>query len=177
VNLSTEVLPQEENNMKRGLICLLSVGLLIGLLVAAAPSLTVYAANPAQNGVVLENLLKREQIIINDQQARLNLSNQASSAAQTWLNDLNTEGKDISTLQTALTNFQNGVSSAQASLNTAQGLLNAHTGFDGGGQVTNAAQALKTVVDAGRAERQFHLTITPASLDFRQAVRQYIQSH
>ncbi len=163
--------------MKRSLVRILCVGLLIALLAAMLPSSAVDAANPSQTGVVLENLLKREQIVINDQQVRLNLSSQVISTAQTWINDLNAEGKDTSSLQTALASFQNGVSQAQTSFNAAQSFLNSHTGFDGSGNATNLTQALKTIIDAGRAERQFHLTITQATLDFRQAVQQYLLAY
>ena len=155
----------------------------LGCLIAAAealalPGTAVYAAPSTQQGNVrLENLLKREQIILNNQQQRMSLSNQVVTAAQTWISNLQGRGKDVSALQSALAAFQSGLSQAQGSFNTAQSTLNTHAGFDANGKVTDAAQALATLTQAGRAERQFHLTITQATLDFRQAVRQYLQAN
>jgi len=158
-------------------LCVLS-GLIVAALVLALPSATAYAAPPAQQGSVrLENLLKREQIILNNQQQRLDLSNQVVTAAQTWIGRLQAQGKDVSTLQSALAAFQAGIAQAQGSFNTAQSVLNTHAGFDANGKVTDAALALKTLIDAGKAERQFHLTITQATIDFRQAVQQYRQNN
>jgi hypothetical protein len=167
--------------MKQSVKRLMNIGILIAMLTAALaialPGSTAYAAEPAQGNIRLENLFKREQIIINNQQTRLNLSNQVVTAAQTWISDLQAAGKDTSALETALANFQNGVAQAQSSFNSAKSVLDAHVGFDGSGKLTDATQALTTLVDAGRAERQFHLTITQATIDFRQAVRQYRQSN
>lgn len=159
---------------KKMLLGILAVGLIV------ATSLTATTANAAelnQGGAALENLLKREQIVLSNQQERLTLSDQVAATAQQWLTDLAAEGKDVTALQAALTAFQAGVAQARGSFDTAKQLLDAHTGFDANGQVTNAAQALKTVSEAGRAERQCHLTITQATLDFRAAVKAYRQAN
>ncbi len=161
--------------MKSKIVRWLSLVVVVVVLAALSFSSIASAASPAQNGTRLENLYKREQLVLADQQTRLNLSNQAIAAAQTWINDLSSEGKDVSAVQAALAKFQSGVSDAQNYFNTAQSVLNAHDGFDGSSKATNMVQALKTVVDAGRAEVQFHLKITQATLDFRLAVRQYLQ--
>ena len=141
------------------------------------PGLTASAAELKQGGVVLENLLKREQILINNQQQRLTLSDEAVPAAHQWIADLQAEGKDTTALQTALAAFQAGIGQAQTSFDAAKQALDTHAGFDASGKVTNATQALKTLVDAGRAERQFHLTITQATIDARAAVRAYRQAN
>lgn len=161
-----------------------SIGLgLIVLCMAVAialvlqPSQTASAAELKQGGAALENLLKREQILLNNQQERLTLSDQAAATAQRWISDLQAEGKDVTALQAALSAFQTGLAQARGSFDTAKQLLAAHAGFDANGQVTNAAQALKTISEAGRAERQFHLTITQATIDFRTAVRAYRQAN
>jgi hypothetical protein len=156
---------------------LVALGVTLAAALTILPSPTASAAELKQGGVVLENLLKREQIVINNQQERLNLSNQVVTAAQQWIADLQAEGKDVSALQTALSAFQAGIANAQTSFNTAKQTLDAHTGFDASGKVTNATQALNTLVEAGRAERQFHLTITQATIDFRTAVRAYRQAN
>ena len=163
----------------------LAAGLILAVVAVALPGAFAYAAPAgapsnaplAQNGIRLENLLKREQIILSNQQERLNLSNQVVTAAQTWISRLQGQGKDVMALQNALTAFQAGLAQAQTSFTTAQNTLNAHSGFDANGKVTDRAQALQTVTEAGRAERQFHLTITQATITFRQAVRQYRQAN
>ncbi|MFN8595999.1 MAG: hypothetical protein U0559_07430 [Anaerolineae bacterium] len=159
------------------IVSVLVVGVALAAIWAALPVTIASAAELNQGGVALENLLKREQIVLNNQQERLTLSQQAVEKAQQWLADLQAEGKDVAALQAALSAFQNGLAQAQTSFNTAKQALDAHAGFDASGKVTNAAQALKTLVDAGRAERQFHLTITQATLDFRAAVRAYLQAN
>ncbi|MBI5567176.1 MAG: hypothetical protein HY870_19920 [Chloroflexi bacterium] len=141
------------------------------------PGSTASATELRQGGVVLENLLKREQIVLNNQQERLTLSDQVATTAQQWITDLQAEGNDVSALQAALTAFQAGVAQARISFDTARQLLDAHAGFDASGQVTGATQALKTASDAGRAERQCHLTLTQATIDFRAAVRAYRQAN
>ena len=156
--------------------CVVS-GLIIAAIVLALPSATAYAAGPAEGGVVLENLFMREKIILNNQQERLNLSQQAVTRAQTWINNLQGQGKDVSALQTALNAFQASLAQVQGNFNTAQNTLNTHTGFDGNGKVADTAQAWQTLIQAGQAERQFHLTITQATINFRLAARQYLQNN
>jgi hypothetical protein len=157
-------------------LCVVS-GLILTAMMLAVPGATAYAATAMPQGNIrLENLLKREQIVLNDQQQRLDLSNRVVAAAQTWISRLQEQGKDVTALQNALAAFQAGISQAQGSFDTAQSVLNTHAGFDDSGHVTNNVQALQTLLDAGRAERQFHLTITQATIDFRQAVRLYLQA-
>jgi hypothetical protein len=173
-----------KEKIMNGMNVVRKVGLaIVAMSVAFATVLMVRPVSPAnaaelnQGGVLLENLLKREQIVINNQQERLNLSNQAVTTAQQWIADLHAEGKDVAALQTALTAFQAGIAQAQTSFNTAKPVLDTHAGFDGSGKVTDASQALNTLVTAGRAERQFHLTITQATIDFRTAIRNYRQAN
>ncbi len=171
--------------MKKLVGLLTSLGVVAGLIFAAVvvalPAPAAYAA-PAgapqeQNGARLENLFKREQIILTNQQGRIELSNMAVTAAQNWISRLQGQGKDVTALQNALTAFQAGIAQAQTSLTTAQNILSTHSGFDAAGTVTDRQQALQTVKEAGQAERQFHLTITQATRAFRQAVREYRQAN
>jgi hypothetical protein len=168
---------KRKNVMRKVGLVMVATGMVLTAVLMALPTSTASAAELNEGGVLLENLLKREQIVINNQQERLTLSNQAVTAAQQWIADLQAEGKDVSALQTALAAFQAGLANAQTSFTTAKQTLDAHTGFDGSGNVTDAKQALTTLVDAGRAERQFHLTITQATIDFRTAIRNYRQAN
>ena len=45
--------------------------------------------------------------------------------------------------------------------------------FDSDGKVTDMKQALKTVKEAGKAQRRFHVSLVKANADFRKAVREY----
>jgi hypothetical protein len=174
--LDQEILPVKKQWMSIISVCVLSSIVIVAALLAM-PAAAAYAAPAAQGGARLENLLQREQMALTNQQQRLDLSNQAVAAAQTWISRLQEQGKDVTVLQNALAAFQSSLAQAQASFNTAQSTLNAHAGFDGSGKVTDNPQALQTVMQAGKAERQFHLTITQATIDFRQVVRQYLAAN
>ena len=151
----------------------LALGLAISVVAGVLPVSPAYAAAPAQGGIRLENLLMREQIALNNQQARLNLANNVIVKAEAWIANLQSQGKDTASLQSALDDYRTGVGSAQTHFDAAKSILDAKAGFDANGKVTDRAQALKTVVDAGRELRQFHLTITLATVQFRTAVLAY----
>lgn len=154
----------------------LALGLAIGVVAGVLPVSPAYAAEPAQGGIRLENLLLREQIALNNQQARLNLANEVIVKSEAWIANLQSQGKDTASLQTALDDYKAAVVGAQTHYDAAKSILDAKAGFDANGKVTDQAQALNTVIDAGRELRQFHLTITPAALQFRAAVLAYRQA-
>jgi hypothetical protein len=154
------------------LIYLLTAAILIAMPIGAA-----HADPLTQDGARLENLLKREQILLSNQQERLNLANQIIAKADQWIADLKNRGKDTAGLETALATYKSRVAEAQTYLDTAKGVLDARAGFDADGKVTNRTDALKTVVEAGHLQRQFHLAITQATVDFRAAVLAYRQAN
>jgi hypothetical protein len=136
---------------------------------------TVQAAAPDQvdRGTLLENYYMREKIALNDQEARLTFSRNVAQKAQTWIDNLDSQGQDTTDLKNALAAFQQGIDSAQSSHDTAASILSTHAGFDDSGQVSDKTQALQTLRDAGKALRQAHLTISQATLDIRSAVQAY----
>ena len=73
--------------MKKIIIVMVSLSLLFCLSVVVAPGATAYAAPAQQGSIRLENLFKREQIALSNQQQRLDLSNQVVTAAQTWISN------------------------------------------------------------------------------------------
>jgi hypothetical protein len=152
-----------------------SLALVVALVVlGATPAL---ATPTTQDGQRLENLLQREQILLAKQQDRLAMANNVVAKTQEWVDVLKGEGKDVSALQSALADYQSAIAVAAPFLDTAKTTLDARAGFDAAGQVTDRSDALKTIVDAGKAERQFHLTITPAALTFRAAVLAFRQAN
>ena len=97
--------------------------------------------------------------------------------AEDWISALKDKGKDVSALEAALSDYKAANSKAASDLDTGKSVLSAKAGFDADGRVTDASLALKTLVSAGKAERQFHLTITPAAIAFREAVLSYRQAN
>ena len=155
----------------------LIVTAILAVAVFAVP-LTVQAAAPVQtaSGIRLENLLLREKLALADQQNRLDYSRQIAANTQTWIDGLNSQGKDTTALVNGLAAFNQGIDSAQASHDTAAGILASPAGFDENGKVADSTQALQTIRNAGNALRQAHLTITQASLDLRVVVNNYLSS-
>jgi hypothetical protein len=144
-------------------LAILATLMFVGIVSAASP--TVQYGN-----IALENFLKREQIALNDQGARLQLADTAISTTQNWISTLKATGKDTSALDSALATYQAQIASAQSNHNSAASILAAPAGFDGNGNVTNLKTALQTIIDAGKPLRQAHLTLVQSTIDFRNAV-------
>jgi hypothetical protein len=160
--------------VKRTIFWGLIVVVIATVVLGVTPAL---AAPAAPNGARLENLLKREQILLTNQSQRLALSGKVIAKADEWINNLKDKGKDVSALEAALSDYKAASAKAAADLDTAKGVLGTHAGFDSSGQVTDASQALKTLRAAGKAERQLHLTIAPAAIGFRAAGVDYRQAN
>ena len=160
-------------NGKKVTLAVIVIAVLAGT-VLALPA-TVQAAAPEQtvSGTRLENLLLRENLALANQEDRLDFSRNVATNTQTWIDGLNSEGKDTTALVNGLAAFNQGIASAQASHDTAAGILASPAGFDANGKVTDNSQALQTISDAGKALRQAHLIITQATLDFRTVVNNY----
>jgi Spy/CpxP family protein refolding chaperone len=119
----------------------------------------------------LKVLYVREQNLQAAQQKRLANTSNVISKTQTYIDEQNGLGKDTTALVTALNAYTTSVTTAQAAHTTAQGILDTHAGFDGSGNVTDAAQARTTVLTAGQAQREFHLTLNQAGVDLRTEMR------
>ncbi len=138
-----------------------------------APVRETLSALPTQDGTVLENLLIREKLALGNQQTRLEMSHTVAVSTQTFIDNQKNAGKNVSTLESALSTFTQAISQAEVDHATANNLLAAPAGFDASGQVIDRNVALQTLRSAGRSLRQAHLTLTQATLDLRLAVQIY----
>ena len=159
--------------MKRTMLLIVIAALAITALLGAAPAL---ATPGTASTYKLENLLKREQITLANQEERLATSNEVIATVEEWIAHLAARGEDISLLEAALADYKGVNAKAAGHYDTAKSTLDTHAGFDSSGGVIDAHAALQTLVTAGKAERQFHLIITPAAIEFREAVVSYIKA-
>jgi len=150
--------------------------------VAFSPAAAAYAAPPAQTPeppgarraiLALEQLLKREQHILEGLALRIDFGHEIAGEVQNWIDFLQGQGKDTSALETALANYQAGLDAAQGSWNTANGLLSNPAGFDAEGHVTDVDQARETLRQGGDALRQTHRLLVDAGIAFRRAVQDF----
>jgi hypothetical protein len=163
-----------KSRVKKTIVLGLIAAVVATVVIGATPA---FAAPGTANGTRLENLLKREQIVLTNQTDRLALSDKVVAKGQEWIDALKGRGKDVTALQAALDAYETAGQKAAVDLGTAKAALAAHAGFDAGGNAIDASQALQTLVSAGKAERQYHLTITPAAIALREAVLAYRQAN
>ncbi len=121
----------------------------------------------------LSNYLKREQNFLTLQETHLQRTGQIASTAQQLIDAAKAEGKDTTSLETALAQFNTDIANAQSEHDQAASILGAHNGFDANGSVTDLSAARQTVVDARTALRSAHASIVQAVTTFRQAVEQW----
>lgn len=125
----------------------------------------------------LENFYKRAQLVVQEQQLRIDLANEVASAADTWIATKKSEGVDTSALEAALADFKSKIAAAQTEHDAGASVLNAHAGFDGSGNVTDAAQAHTTLEQTRDHLRTAHEDLRDATVAFRQAVRSFRQAN
>ena len=138
-----------------------------------APSNRLPAKLPAQTGEVLENILLREQLALNNQENRLELSRSIAETTQVYIDNQKEKGKDTADLESALKAFNQSISEAETSHAEAASLLESPEGFDESGQVVDREAARNTVREAGQALRQTHWSLTNATLELRLAIQAY----
>lgn len=162
-------------------------GLLAAGLVAGMALIPAYAAGlglaspdigtpPGPLNTTLSNIYQREQRWLSVQSNTLTDANTIAVNMQNWINTLKGQGKDTTALETALAAFNGQIATAQTAHDTAAGILSAHAGFDGGGQVTDRAQAAATLRQPYRSLQQAHLTLVSAAVNLRLAVRAWINA-
>ncbi len=121
----------------------------------------------------LSNYFKREQNWLNDQSASLQRAYEAAANTQLLIDAAKAEGKDVSSLETALAQYNSDIANAQAQHDQAASIINAHSGFDADGAVTDMNTARQTVVNARLALRSAHIDIVQAVTTLRQAIEQW----
>ncbi len=137
------------------------------------PAAGALATPESRKGERLERLFKREHNVLTREQNRLTRAGQIATRIQNYINNQKANGKDTSALETALANFNTAVATAQSDHDTAKNTLDASACFDSNGAVTDIAQARVTVRTAGKAERQFYLTMRKAIRGLQKAIRDY----
>lgn len=138
-----------------------------------APFRETLQALPTPDPVLLEDLLQREQLALNDQQVRIDMAHQIAGLVQTFIDNQKAAGKDTSALEAALANFNQAISQTETYHAQAAGILASPAGFDANGKVTDREQARQTVRGAGQSLRLGHLTITSATVQLRSALLSY----
>jgi hypothetical protein len=125
----------------------------------------------------LENFYQRSQLVVQEQQLRIDLANQIASSTDTWIAALKGQGKDTSALEKALSDFKSKVSAAQTEHDQGASILNTHAGFDGSGKVTDVDQARDTLKQTRGHLRAAHLDLREGTLTLRKAIRDFRQAN
>lgn len=133
---------------------------------------------PPHKGVDrMEQAWAREQTIYNKLGDFFNNVNQRIARWQKLINKAKANGKDISTLQSALNNLSEAVAQARPIFQGTGGIISSHMGFDENGNVTDQGQALTTVKDLGEKFKEIHLLLSDSVKTFREAVRAFRQAN
>lgn len=123
------------------------------------------------------NALPRLQKWLDVQATHLTRANEAANKVQDWIDQLQSQGKDVTPLVSALDTFKSQLATAQASHDTAASLLATHAGFDENGHVIDDSQAQATIRAARQALADAHTVLRQAERDLRQAIHDYRQTN
>jgi hypothetical protein len=134
-------------------------------------------ALPTQDPANISNHLKREQLALSNQAVRLEMSDEIAAATQTYIDAQKSQGKDTSSLETALASYKSSIAAAKGFHNQAATILANPAGFDASGNVTDKDQARETVRSAAEQLRQAHTNLTSGALTLRTAVKEYRQAN
>jgi len=162
----------------------LLVVLLAGAFLFAFPSSTVHAEglddNPPtegeKKGLVkqrLENLFDREKSALARQAENILRMDRLTEKAQERIDALKAKGKDVSSLEAALTAFENDLVEINSSHAVAARLIAAHAGFAENGKVTDIETAKDTVQKVHDALMTTRQMMVDAGRAIRQAIREY----
>jgi hypothetical protein len=158
-----------------GLMILAALGFAALLPAPAYASNIDVSATP--DGQRLENWYTRLKLVSDNQQARLDYSRDVAQAAQNWIDAINNSGTDATELQNAFDAFNQGVDQAQQYHDAGKAILDAHAGFDDSGNVTRPREAWDTIRETANNFRKAHVTITDATLKFREVVQTWRETH
>jgi hypothetical protein len=135
----------------------------------------VQAMSNEQGGVddALKKAYTAEQNWLGKQQAAIDKANQVVAEVQKVIDAAASHGKDVSSLQAAVTAFNGAMLSVNSNHQNAANILTTHNGFDGSGAIVGWQAARQTVMDARRALGEAHMTLTKATWDLRDAIRNW----
>lgn len=177
------------NSRIRKTIWTIASGLLVLALTAAAfvaaPATPAYADDGTpptaersrDRGTLLERAFEREKDWLARQGDRLAKADAGAEKLAGLIEEAKAKGVDTSELETALAQFLGQMARAQHSHDEAAAIIDAHAGFNGGGKVTDADQALETVKAARDALREAAQVMMGAARDLRSAVRAWREAH
>jgi len=177
------------NSRIRKTVWTIASGLLVLALTAAAfvaaPATTAHADDGTppsgersrDRGALLERAFVREKDWLARQDDNLAKAEAGGDNLAELIEKAKANGVDTSDLETALAQFKGQLARAGQSHDEADAIIDAHAGFNGGGKVTDAAQALETVKGAGNALREAAQVMVGAAKDLRAAVRAWREAH
>jgi hypothetical protein len=138
----------------------------------------ITTSTPAQKGIDrLKMVWAREQTIYNKLDTFFNNVDQRIALWQKLIDKAKTNGKDVTSLQTALNNFSEALVQARPIFQATYGIVSSHPGFDNNGDVTDQGQALTTVKDVGEKLKEIHLLLSGPVRAFREALRAFRQAN
>jgi hypothetical protein len=147
----------------------------------AMPLATAQAADepapPAQDGDYprLSLFYERVQLAYESQSYRLDLAHRSAELTQEWIDLLADEGHDTSDLEAALAGFNSLIDEAEGYHDEAGAILENPAGFDADWNVTDRAQAIDTLREAGRALRDSHRSLVDGTITLRRAIQDFRQ--
>ncbi len=144
---------------------------------AAGGGTALVQADPTPDAPLMHLCYQRAQLALANQANRLTFAGQITTDVQGWIDNLKAQGKDTSSLETALASFQSQIADAQTAHDQAASIMATHAGFDDQGNVTDRAQARDTLHQAATSLRSAHFSLAGASLDLRQAVFEWRQAN
>ena len=134
------------------------------------------AKNVDKNGK-LEQAYGKEQAALTLQADRLQRVGSAADKLSTLIEKAKSNGRDVSSLETALATFKSQVTKAQADHDQAASILSSHSGFGSDGKVTDAAAARQTVASARTSLEDAHVILQQAAADLHSAVRSWREAN
>jgi hypothetical protein len=171
-----------KSTLMKGALAIAAVAMLVVMnLAIAAPTYaqapTPQANRPDPRKDMRERQFKREQTWFNTQTKTLPGAETIATKVQNYIDAQNAQGKDTSSLTTALATFNAQVATAQSSHDAAGTLISAHAGFDDNGMVTDLQQASQTVINVRKSLMDAHKTLRQAVIDLRNSIRAYRQAN
>jgi hypothetical protein len=139
-----------------------------------APTPTVPGA-PA--GLRLENLWERQQVAHDRLGVMFDHVDWRLSRAQQLIDRAKGNGKDVTTIQTALDAVKQAVQQARPIYDSTQGIVASHQGLDANGNVTDSSQAAETVRDMAEKLREIRGLLQVPTKALRDAVRTFREAY
>jgi len=141
--------------------------------IAAAQGSSDPAKPPAtdQSAWRLERVWLRQQRSMDRLQFMFDHAQQRLSRAQERIDVAKTQGKDVTSLQTALDVFSAAIQRARPDFESAKGILQSHKGFDPDGKVIDSGLAAATTEEMAHKLEAVRESLLQPGRDLRDAIR------